>query len=38
MPWDFDMKYLPKNRNRQNGAVLVMTLIFLVAISIIAAA
>lgn len=38
MPWDFDMKYLPQTYGRQNGAVLVMTLIFLVAISIIAAA
>jgi hypothetical protein len=38
MQWDFDMKTRPQSPARQRGAILVMTMIFLVAISIIAAA
>jgi hypothetical protein len=38
MQWDFEMTSRPQFPARQQGAILVMTLIFLVAISIIAAA
>jgi hypothetical protein len=38
MQWDFEMNSTRHTRKRQQGAILVMTMIFLVAISIIAAA
>ena len=38
MQWDFKMTSQPQSPERQRGAILVMTMIFLVAISIVAAA